>query len=116
MIEALKADPIGLVRGQQAQPGRGRRGGGRAREAPLPSAPAVGAAQEALKAEHAPALWAHLANLALGAWLVASPFTYGLFDPVAPLPPPPAAGHELAAPRSATPGSHGARSSAASLS
>lgn len=42
-------------------------------------------------------LWAPLANVALGLWLVASPATLGLFDPVsAPLPP--ALGHEIAEP------------------
>ncbi|WEX87592.1 NAD-dependent epimerase/dehydratase family protein [Sinorhizobium garamanticum] len=40
-------------------------------------------------------LWAPLSNVALGLWLVASPMTLGLFDPVgAPLPP--ALGHEIA--------------------
>ncbi|NRP75908.1 dTDP-4-dehydro-6-deoxyglucose reductase [Ensifer psoraleae] len=39
-------------------------------------------------------LWAPLANVALGLWLIASPMTLGLFDPVvAPLPP--ALGHEI---------------------
>jgi hypothetical protein len=36
---------------------------------------------------------AHLANIALGLWLLASPFAYGLFDPVGLVPVPPAAGH-----------------------
>ncbi|MCZ4089207.1 NAD-dependent epimerase/dehydratase family protein [Sinorhizobium psoraleae] len=39
-------------------------------------------------------LWAPLANVALGLWLIASPMTLSLFDPVvAPLPP--ALGHEI---------------------
>lgn len=42
-------------------------------------------------------LWAPMANAALGLWLVASPLTLGLFDPV-PAPIPPALGHELADP------------------
>ncbi|WOS65808.1 NAD-dependent epimerase/dehydratase family protein [Sinorhizobium fredii] len=41
-------------------------------------------------------LWAPMVNVALGLWLVASPMTLGLFDPVVP-PPPPALGHEIAA-------------------
>ncbi|OAP36958.1 vitamin K epoxide reductase [Sinorhizobium glycinis] len=41
-------------------------------------------------------LWAPMVNVALGLWLVASPMTLGLFDPVA-VPPPPALGHEIAA-------------------
>ncbi|MBX3540463.1 MAG: NAD-dependent epimerase/dehydratase family protein [Chelatococcus sp.] len=42
-------------------------------------------------------LWAPLTNAAIGLWLVASPFTLGLFDPVT-APPPPALGHEIASP------------------
>lgn len=41
-------------------------------------------------------LWAPLTNAALGLWLVASPFTLGLFDAVT-APAPPALGHEIAA-------------------
>jgi nucleoside-diphosphate-sugar epimerase/uncharacterized membrane protein len=40
-------------------------------------------------------LWAPLANVALGLWLLASPMTLGLFDPVE-VPLPPALGHEIA--------------------
>ncbi len=40
-------------------------------------------------------LWAPLAAAALGLWLVTSPMTIGLFDPVA-APVPPALGHEIA--------------------
>ncbi len=43
-------------------------------------------------------LWAPMANAALGLWLVASPLTIGLFDPITP-PPPPALGHEIAEPQ-----------------
>ncbi|CAN7643219.1 NAD-dependent epimerase/dehydratase family protein [Pararhizobium sp. LjRoot255] len=42
-------------------------------------------------------LWAPLANVALGLWLVSSPMTLGLFDPIV-VPPPPALGHEIAEP------------------
>ncbi|RVG88223.1 NAD-dependent epimerase/dehydratase family protein [Sinorhizobium meliloti] len=42
-------------------------------------------------------LWAPLANVALGLWLVSSPATLGLFDPVS-VPLPPALGHEIAEP------------------
>lgn len=44
-------------------------------------------------------LWAPMANAALGLWLVTSPMTLGLFDPVA-VPIPPALGHDIAAPQS----------------
>jgi nucleoside-diphosphate-sugar epimerase len=40
-------------------------------------------------------LWAPLSNVALALWLVTSPMTLGLFDPVA-APLPPALGHEIA--------------------
>src|SRR5690606_28835251 len=39
-----------------------------------------------------------MANVALGLWLVASPMTLGLFDPVS-VPAPPALGHEIAEPQ-----------------
>lgn len=39
-------------------------------------------------------LWAPLSNAAIGLWLMASPFAYGLFDPSG-APVPPALGHEL---------------------
>jgi nucleoside-diphosphate-sugar epimerase/uncharacterized membrane protein len=42
-------------------------------------------------------LWAPLANVALGLWLVTSPMTVGLFDPSV-VPSPPALGHEIAEP------------------
>jgi uncharacterized membrane protein len=49
----------------------------------------------AIERHRAFTLWAPLVNVALGLWLVASPFTLGLFDPVA-APVPPALGHEIA--------------------
>ncbi|NMJ41441.1 NAD-dependent epimerase/dehydratase family protein [Roseomonas sp. JC162] len=42
--------------------------------------------------------WASMVNAILGAWLMLSPLTIGLLDPVAASPPP-ALGHELDAPR-----------------
>ena len=48
-----------------------------------------------LEDHRARTLWAPMANVALGLWLVSSPTILGLFDPVA-LPPPPALGHEIA--------------------
>ena len=98
MIEALKSDPAGWYKDNKLNPALVAAVDAELREAPLPSGPAIGAAQETLEAEHGRALWAHLVNLALGAWLVASPFAYGLFEAVGPLPSPPAAGHELADP------------------
>jgi len=55
-------------------------------------------AGHALERHRAWTLWAPLANAALGLWLVASPMTTGLFDPVS-VPVPPALGHEIAEPQ-----------------
>jgi hypothetical protein len=54
-----------------------------------------------LHERHRRTLWAQLANLALGAWLVLGPFAYGLFDGIPNAPP---ATHSRR-PSSATPGS-----------
>ena len=43
-------------------------------------------------------LWAPLLNAALGLWLIASPFTYGLFDASSGATVPPALGHAIQAP------------------
>ena len=53
--------------------------------------------EEELNTQHSQTTWAHLANAALGLWLVASPFALGLFDPIGNVASPPAAGHALAA-------------------
>jgi nucleoside-diphosphate-sugar epimerase/uncharacterized membrane protein len=54
--------------------------------------------EEELGARHSQTAWAHLLNVALGLWLVASPFALGLFDAIDSSVAPPAAGHPLAAP------------------
>ena len=36
--------------------------------------------EEMMAGEHRQTLWAHFVNLGLGAWLVASPFAFGVFD------------------------------------
>jgi nucleoside-diphosphate-sugar epimerase len=61
-------------------------------------AEAVRKAEEKTIAAARRMLWSPLANIALGAWLVASPFAYGLFDAVVEAVPPPAAGMDLPAP------------------
>jgi nucleoside-diphosphate-sugar epimerase/uncharacterized membrane protein len=53
--------------------------------------------EASLERHRAFTLWAPLSNAALGLWLIASPFTYGLFDPVAAAIPP-ALGHEIPPP------------------
>lgn len=58
---------------------------------------AIPRVDEELRTRHRHTLWAHLTNGAIGLWLIASPFTIGLFDPVTAGATPPAAGHELPA-------------------
>ncbi|HET6467908.1 MAG TPA: NAD-dependent epimerase/dehydratase family protein [Geminicoccaceae bacterium] len=53
---------------------------------------------EALERQHRRTLWAPLVNLVLGGWLLVSPFSYGLFDPVLGAAEPPALGHALPPP------------------
>ncbi|MGP9814497.1 NAD-dependent epimerase/dehydratase family protein [Rhodopseudomonas sp. NSM] len=60
---------------------------------PLELSPAQ--VDEAVERHRAWTLWAPLTNAALGLWLITSPMTLGLFDPVAAAPPP-ALGHEVA--------------------
>jgi nucleoside-diphosphate-sugar epimerase len=102
MIETLKADPTDWYTDNKLNPAVVAGAEEELREVverqPSANHPAVRAVDTALAQEHAATLWAHLANIALGLWLLAGPFAYGLFDPVGPLPPPPAAGHELPPP------------------
>lgn len=60
-------------------------------------AEAVRKAEEKIVVATKRTLWAPLTNIALGAWLIASPFAYGLFDADVQAAPPPAAGVELPA-------------------
>ncbi len=52
-------------------------------------------ADDALDSERRSARWTHLVNMALGLWLIASPFTYGLFGTPAEAVFQPALGHDL---------------------
>ena len=54
--------------------------------------------EAALGRHHAATRWAHLTNVALGAWLIATPFATGLFAGDVNAPAPPAAGWPLPAP------------------
>ncbi len=102
MIKALKHDPTDWYEDNKLNPAVVAGAEEELREVverqPPPEHPSVRAVDTALAQEHGATLWAHLANIALGLWLLASPFAYGLFEPVGPLPPPPAAGHELPPP------------------
>jgi len=102
MIEALKNDPTDWYRDNKLNPAIVAAADTELQEAaarlPRRDDPFLRAVEDAIGREHAATLWAHLANIALGAWLVASPFCHGLFDLGGPLPPPPAAGWELPPP------------------
>ncbi|MER8909381.1 NAD-dependent epimerase/dehydratase family protein [Mesorhizobium sp. M0854] len=101
MIRRLKADPTDWYKKNKLEP-----------SAAAASAPELDQAAERLQRplersddeveaeterHRAATLWAPLTNVAIGLWLVASPFTLGLFDP-ASAPIPPALGHEIASP------------------
>ncbi|MER9251981.1 NAD-dependent epimerase/dehydratase family protein [Mesorhizobium sp. M0598] len=101
MIRRLKADPTDWYRKNKLEP-----------SAVAASAPELDQAAERLQhplersddeveaeteRHRAATLWAPLTNVAIGLWLVTSPFTLGLFDP-ASAPIPPALGHEIASP------------------
>lgn len=46
----------------------------------LPSETLIAHSREQERYEHAQTLWCHFANVALGSWLISSPFTFGLAD------------------------------------
>jgi hypothetical protein len=46
----------------------------------LPSAALITQSREQERNEHRQSLWCHFANVALGLWLIASPFTFGLTE------------------------------------
>ena len=101
MIDALKADPTDWYEDNKLNPALVAGAEPELREVieqqPPPDHPTMRAVDTTLAHEHGATLWAHLANIVLGLWLLTSPFIYGLFDPVGSLPPP-AAGHELPPP------------------
>lgn len=88
MIEALKADPPGWYRANKLDPAKVA-----AQAPPPPNAPKATdhtsismpeMAHDHMKMmveEHHGTSWPHLANAALGIWLLTSPFVLGLFDP-----------------------------------
>lgn len=101
MIRRLKADPTDWYKKNKLEP-----------SAVAASAPKLDQAAARLRRplersddeveveterHRAATLWAPLTNVAIGLWLVAAPFTLGLFDP-ASAPIPPALGHEIASP------------------
>jgi nucleoside-diphosphate-sugar epimerase/uncharacterized membrane protein len=101
MIERLKADPPGWYRANRLEASKVAADEAvlkKSRERLAADLPAtIEQAAEERTAHHRRTLWAHFANMALGAWLVSSPFAFGLFDAGADASIPPAAGHALAA-------------------
>lgn len=102
MVAALKTDPTDWYEDNKLNPSLVAAAEPELQDVverqPSPEHPAVRAVDTTIAREHGATLWAHLANIALGSWLLVSPFAYGLLDPVGSLPPPPAAGHELPLP------------------
>ena len=85
LIEALKADPTDWYQDNKLNPALVAAAEPELQEVverqPSLGDPSVRAAVDTLEREHEATLWAHLVNIALGLWLIASPFAYGLFDP-----------------------------------
>ena len=101
MIAALKDDPPGWYARNKLNPAQVAAADEVIEEAAerlAEEGPGPRDVEAELRERHRQTLWAHLANVALGAWLVLSPFAYGLFDPAPNAAPPPAAGHPLSPP------------------
>lgn len=100
MVRRLKADPPGWYARNKLDPAVVSAADEELDEAEerlrQPLERSRGEVEKAIEQHRAFTLWAPLLNAALGAWLMVSPFAYGLFDPVS-APVPPALGHELAA-------------------
>jgi nucleoside-diphosphate-sugar epimerase/uncharacterized membrane protein len=100
IIEGLKANPVGWYAANKLEPAVVAAAEDHQLREPPPTPREQAKTRYAYEAwlteARSRSNWAHFANIALGAWLVASPFAFGLFDavPVEP-PPPPAAGHEM---------------------
>ncbi|BCH35667.1 vitamin K epoxide reductase [Mesorhizobium sp. L-8-10] len=101
MIRRLKSDPTDWYEANKLEPAAVAASPPEIAQAAERLRRPLERSEEEVKAEvdrhRARTLWAPLTNATLGLWLVASPFTLGLFDPVAASLPP-ALGHEIAAP------------------
>ncbi|HJS79417.1 MAG TPA: NAD-dependent epimerase/dehydratase family protein [Vitreimonas sp.] len=99
MIAALKADPKAWYQANKMNPSRVATEAVLAQAEPQPKRDPhrTRLAIEALKREHRQALWAPMAIVGIGLWLIFSPDAFALFDAarVADAPVPPAAGREL---------------------
>ncbi|MGH6886603.1 MAG: vitamin K epoxide reductase family protein, partial [Geminicoccales bacterium] len=79
MVEALKADPPGWYRANKLNAARVATARVQA-EAP-PDQQEMRMHMDEMRQMHLGTLWAHFLNIALGLWLITSPFAFGLFDP-----------------------------------
>ncbi|WP_246206062.1 vitamin K epoxide reductase family protein [Propylenella binzhouense] len=87
MVEALKADPAGWYAANKLNAAKVAGGSAAPRRAAEHDAPMHGDAMQEHHAEMAAMrqrmLWVHFLVVALGAWLLTSPFQFALFDPAA---------------------------------
>lgn len=102
MIGELKCDPPSWYKDNKLNPALVAAAESELAEAeeklPPPGDPELRAAEEEERRHRARTVWAHLANVALGVWLVSSPFAFDLFDSAGSPPAPPASGFDLPAP------------------
>jgi nucleoside-diphosphate-sugar epimerase len=102
MIAALKADPKAWYEANKMNPARVATEDVLAKAEPHPKRDPhrTRLAIELLKREHSHTLWAPLALIGVGLWLMFSPDAFGLFDAAraGEAPAPPAAGRELPSP------------------
>lgn len=85
MIAALKADPAGWYRDNKLNPATiaDKTPAVRGTEAGAPEPGEMREHMREMHDMHFRMLWAHWLNIALGAWLITSPFAFGAFDPQA---------------------------------
>ncbi|MGV6873192.1 NAD-dependent epimerase/dehydratase family protein [Pseudochelatococcus sp. B33] len=102
MIRRLKADPTGWYETNKLEPATVATSDPELDQAAERLRQPLERSEQEVEAEtaghRARTFWAPLTNAVIGLWLVASPFTLGLFDPPAAVPIPPALGHDIAAP------------------
>lgn len=87
MVEALKADPANWYKANKLNAakvaGIGRKAQERSKELQAEQQKMSHDHMAGMAAMHQDTLWAHFLIVALGAWLVTSPFQYALFNPAA---------------------------------
>ena len=79
-IEALKRDPVAWYRANKLNTAKVAAAAAPPAAAEHPAPGERRAHEEEMRAMHLGAAWAHLANVTLGVWLIASAFAFGCFD------------------------------------